>query len=130
LSTIFSITISIFFIMPFLGFILVFTFFQLTAKNTSKSIHRATDYSTFFFIMAVHFLLETIWGKSFLWIIFILMILIAMVLVFFHWKVREEIDIKKVMKGFWRVNFLIFCTAYITLTLYGLITRVITFTFS
>jgi hypothetical protein len=58
------------------------------------------------------------------------MILIAMIFVFVHWKVKEEIVLKKVMKGFWRFNFILFLLVYITLTLYGLIHRALTFTFS
>jgi hypothetical protein len=130
LTTILSSIISIFITLPFLGFIIVFFVTKLVTKNTRRSVHRALDYTTIFFIISVHFLIVTIWGKSLIWLIILIMILIAMVFVFVHWKVKEEIILKKVMKGFWRFNFLLFLLAYLSLTLYGLIHRAIIFTFS
>lgn len=57
------------------------------------------------------------------------MILIAMIFVYVHWKVKEEIILRKVMKGFWRFNFIVFFLAYVILTVYGLIHRALIFTF-
>lgn len=128
--TFLSSIISIFFALPFLGFLMVFFGVKLVTNNTRKSVHRALDTTTILFVISVHFLIVTIWGKSFFWLIILTMILIAMVFVFVHWKVKEEIILKKVMKGFWRFNFILFLLAYLTLTLYGLINRALIFTFS
>jgi hypothetical protein len=130
LITFMSSIISIFFTIPFLGCIIVFFITKLVTNNTRKSVHRAIDLTTILFIISVHFLIVTIWGKSLFWLIILIMILIAMIFVFVHWKVKEEIVLKKVMKGFWRFNFILFLLAYITLTLYGLIHRALLFTFS
>lgn len=130
LITFLSSIISIFFALPFLGFLLVFIITKLVTNNNRKSVHRALDYSTILFVISVHFLIETIWGKSLSWLIILIMILIAMIFVFVHWKVKEEIVLRKVLKGFWRFNFILFLLAYITLTLYGLLHRAIIFTFS
>lgn len=130
MTTLLSSIISIFITFPFLGLIIVFFVTKFMSKNTRKSVHRALDYSTILFVISVHFLIVTIWGKSLIWLIILVMILIAMVFVFAHWKVKEEIILKKVVKGFWRFNFLLFLLAYLSLTLYGLIHRAIIFTFS
>jgi hypothetical protein len=130
LTTLLSAIISIFITFPFLGLMIVFFVTKFMSKNTRRSVHRALDYSTILFVISVHFLIETIWGKSLIWLIILVMILIAMVFVFAHWKVKEEIILKKVVKGFWRFNFLLFLLAYLSLTLYGLIHRAIIFTFS
>ena len=108
----------------------MFIITKLVTNNNRKSVHRALDYTTILFIISVHFLIETIWGKSLSWLIILIMILIAMVFVFIHWKVKEEIVLRKVLKGFWRFNFILFLLAYISLTLYGLLHRAIIFTFS
>jgi hypothetical protein len=121
---------TVFFTLPFLGTLFVFFVIKLVAKNSRKSLQKALDYTTILFIISVHFLIVTIWGKSFFWLIILVMIFIAMVFVFVHWKVKEEIVLKKVMKGFWRFNFILFLLAYIALTLYGLIHRALIFTFS
>lgn len=125
-----STILTIFFVMPFLGFILVFYIARLVTKNTRKSVHKALDYSTLLFIISVHFLLATIWGKSFFWLILLVMIIIAMGFVLIHWKVKQEIIIRKVLKGYWRFNFIVFFIAYMLLSLYGLLHRAIMFTFT
>ncbi len=56
------------------------------------------------------------------------MIVTAMVLVILNWKIKQEIDLKRVVKGFWRFNFILFFTAYIALTLYGIVYRALVFT--
>lgn len=130
MSTIVSNILAFLFIMPFAGFLAVFIIGKLVTKNTRRSVHYALDYSTVFFIFSVHFLLKTIWGNSFFWLIILILILTAMVFVIVHWKVKQDIDLKKVMKGFWRFNFLLFSLVYIGLTIYGLIHGALTFTLS
>jgi hypothetical protein len=121
--------ISVFFTVPLLGFIIVFLLSKLITKNSRKSVHKALDYSTILFIISVHFLIVTIFGKSVFWLIILIMILFAMVFVVIHWKAKGEIIFNKVFKGFWRFNFLFFFLAYITLTVFGLIHRAVMFTF-
>jgi CDP-diglyceride synthetase len=130
LSSIISAVMTIFLMVPLLGFIIIYFLYKMITKNSLKSFHVALDLSTVLFILAVHFLTMTIWGESFFWLIAILLIIIAMVFVVVHWKVKGEIVLNKVFKGFWRFNFLIFFLAYITLTFYGLLHRALTFTFS
>jgi 4-hydroxybenzoate polyprenyltransferase len=96
-------------------------------KNRRLSVHKALDYSTIFFVLAVHFLILTIWEKSFLWLIVLFMIVLAMVFVIIHWKVKKEIVLRLIFKGVWRVNFLVFFIVYLMLTLYGLVQRVLEF---
>ncbi|MDN3014858.1 DUF3397 domain-containing protein [Paenibacillus sp. BSR1-1] len=130
MSSIISTILTLFITLPFLGLFVIFLIFKLVTKNTRKSVHKALDYTTVLFIFSVHFLILTIWDKSLFWLIILIMIVIAMMFVLVHWKVKEEIIIKKVMKGFWRFNFILFFLVYISLTLYGLIHRALTFTFS
>ena len=122
--------ITIFLTVPLLGFITIFIINKLITKNARKSFHKALDYSTILFIMAVHFLVITIWGKSLFWLILLVLIIIAMVFVLIHWKIKGEIILTKVFKGFWRFNFLIFFIAYVSLTLFGILRSAVTFTFS
>ena len=122
--------ITIFLIVPLLGFFIIYLITKLITKNTRKSIHKALDYSTILFIFAVHFLSLTIWEKSFFWIIFLVLIIIAMVFVCIHWRIKGEIIFTKVFKGFWRFNFLIFFLAYLSLTIFGILRSALTFTFS
>ncbi|MDQ1003832.1 succinate dehydrogenase hydrophobic anchor subunit [Neobacillus niacini] len=122
--------ITIFLTVPLLGFFIIYVLNKLITKNARKSFHKALDYSTIFFIVAVHFLLITIWGKSFFGLILLILLVIAMIFVVIHWKLKGEIIFAKVFKGFWRFNFLIFFLAYISLTVFGILRSAITFTFS
>ncbi|MDR6998009.1 DUF3397 domain-containing protein [Neobacillus niacini] len=127
--TIFSTILSVLFVLPPLGFVAAYIFFRMITKNNRKCVQRALDYTTIFFIIAVHFLIITIWGKSLFWLIIVVMILIAMVFAVVHWKIKGEILFGKVLKGFWRFNFILFFLTYLALTFYGLIHRALTFTF-
>ncbi|MEH7177282.1 DUF3397 domain-containing protein [Neobacillus vireti] len=122
--------ITIFLTIPLLGFLIIYIIYKLITKNTKKSFHKALDYSTVLFIFAVHFLLITIWEKSFFWLIFLVLIIIAMVFVLINWKVKGEIEFTKVFKGFWRFNFLVFFLTYISLMIFGILRSALTFTFS
>ncbi|MDQ0972796.1 succinate dehydrogenase hydrophobic anchor subunit [Neobacillus niacini] len=122
--------ITIFLTVPLLGFFIIYVLNKLITKNTRKSFHKALDYSTILFIVAVHFLLITIWGKSFFGLILLILLVIAMIFVVIHWKIKGEIIFTKVFKGFWRFNFLIFFFAYISLTVFGILRSALTFTFS
>ncbi len=128
--SILSTVITLFLSIPILGLFLIFMAVKLISKDTHRSVHMALDCSTILFIISVHFLLKTIWGHSFLGFILLVMVLIAMGFVLVHWKLKGEINFKKVIKGFWRFNFLFFFLAYLSLTLFGLVFRAITFTFS
>lgn len=122
--------ITIFLTVPLLGFFIIYVLNKFITKNTRKSFHKALDYSTILFIVAVHFLLITIWGKSFFGLILLVLLVIAMFFVVIHWKIKGEIIFTKVFKGFWRFNFLIFFLAYISLTVFGILRSALTFTFS
>ncbi|MBM7654079.1 DUF3397 domain-containing protein [Neobacillus cucumis] len=130
MSTIFSSVLTLFFALPILGTILVFIVIKFILKSTKRSLHLALDYTTFLYIISVHFLIVTLWGKSFFWLIILVMLVLAMVFLLVHWKVKEEIIVKRVWKGFWRFNFILFFAAYFLLTFYGLVSRAISFSFS
>ena len=130
MSSILSSVLTVLFALPILGSILVFLFGKVITKNSRRSLHIALDYTTILYIISVHFLIVTIWEISLFWLIILIMIVIAMMFVLVHWKVKEEIILQKVMKGFWRFNFMLFFLVYIALTFYGVISSVVTFSFS
>lgn len=109
---------------PILVYILIFVISKIITKNHRRSVQFAIDYSTIFFILSVHFLAYTIWGRSFLWVIIIFILLCAILFVIINWKLKGEIIFSRFFKGFWRFCFLIFFIAYLVLTIYGLIYRV------
>lgn len=109
---------------PFIALIGIYYVTYVISKNKKKSFHMTVDISTFFFIIAVATLMFVIWERSFLWIICLFLVGVAMIIIFIQWKVFEEIKFRKFWKGYWRINFLLFSTSYVTLLIYGLIRRI------
>lgn len=130
MSSFLSSVLTVLFALPILSTVIVFLFGKAITKNSRKSVHMALDYSTIFYIISVHFLIVTIWRISLFWLILVIMLVIAMIFVLVHWKVQEEIIITRVIKGFWRVNFIMFFLVYIALTFFGLISSAVIFSFS
>lgn len=106
---------------PLLGYLLVFIICKQITKQHKKSVRMALDVSTLLFIISVHYLILAIWEQSFLWVICLSLLFLAIIFVLLHWKIKHEINLPLVFKGFWRFNFLVFFTAYIVLTIIGLI---------
>lgn len=100
--------ISFLVVFPIFTLFIVFVISKLITKKHRLSIHLALDISTIFFIVSVHFLIQSIWHTSLLLYIVIFILLIGMLFVIIHWKFKEEIQYKKVFKGIWRVTFLLF----------------------
>jgi hypothetical protein len=124
-TTILSTLIAVFVTIPFLGYLICFIIAKEIFKNHKKAVYLAIDVMTFLLITSVHFIMLAIWKESYFWVILLVMFSFGMIFVFIHWKTQGEIVYKKVLKGFWRLNFLVFLTAYFGLIVYGLIIRVI-----
>lgn len=124
MGTFFASIVATFITLPILGYLLVFIITKQVTKQHKRSVRVALDVSTFLLIISVHYLILSIWNKSFLWIILVLLLVSAVVYVTMYWKVKQEIDFLRVFKGYWRANFLLFFTAYIVLIVIGIFHRV------
>lgn len=120
---IFSAFVATLITVPMIGYIAVFIISKQITGNHRRSVNLAIDLSTFLLVLSVHFLIITIWDKSFLWLILLVLFGLAALFVLIHWKYKEEIVLPKVFKGFWRFNFLLFFSAYVILVLFGLFQR-------
>ena len=109
--------------LPLLTMIVIYFISRKITRSNKKSFHYAIDFSTVFFILSVHYLIVTIWDKSFFLILTSILLVIGIFIVIVQYKVREELDFTRVAKGFWRLNFLLFFVAYFCLSLYGIIKR-------
>jgi hypothetical protein len=109
---------------PLIAYLMLFMVTKQITKNHRRAAHLSMDISTILFILSVHYLILAIWGYSAFWLLLIIIIALALLVVVVHYKVKEEIDIGKVAKGFWRINFAFFFCAYFILVLLGLAYRV------
>jgi Protein of unknown function (DUF3397) len=125
MSNIMSFVIATFVTVPIIGYIISFIIAKQITKNHRMSVRISVDISTILFILSVHFLIHAIWGISMIWAIFLVLIMVALTVVIVHYKVKEEIVMTKVVRGFWKLNFFIFSGAYFILVIYGMVKRVI-----
>ena len=124
MSDVLSFLIAMFVTIPFLGYLIFFIICKQVTKNHRRSVMLALDWSTLLLVGSVHYLIQTIWGQSYLWIIFLVMLVLAIMFVLIYYKTKQEIIFLAIFKGYWRLNFLLFSTAYLLLVIYGLIQRV------
>lgn len=121
---IFSAFVAALITVPMIGYLAVFIISKQLTGNHRRSVNYAIDFSTFLLVLSVHFLIITIWERSYFWLILLVLLVLAALFVWIHWKFKKEIVLPKVFKGFWRFNFLLFFSAYIILVLFGLVQRV------
>ncbi len=112
-------------IMPIIVYIIVYTISRKLLKNNKKAVRLSADITTVFLILAVHYAVIALFEHSYLWIIIISLIIIASTVLFMHYKVREEVDLKRVFTGFWRASFLLFSVAYFLLAAIGIVERIL-----
>ncbi|MFD9624420.1 DUF3397 domain-containing protein [Peribacillus muralis] len=124
MSNVVSSVAAIFITLPFIGYILFFIGAKQITRNHRRSVQFAMDMSAILFVISVHYLIIAIWDKHILWVILLIMIGNAFVVAMVHYKLKEEIIFRKVVKGFWRVNFAFFFVVYILLFSIGLITSI------
>ncbi|RBW70220.1 DUF3397 domain-containing protein [Bacillus taeanensis] len=116
--------IATFVTLPLLGWIVCYALSLKITKDKKKAFKISVDFTTFLLIIACHYLLYEISGKSFLWVIIITLILTGVLFSFLHWKTKEELKFFKIMKGVWRFNFLLFSISYLLLLMLGLTHRI------
>ncbi|MFS0643587.1 DUF3397 domain-containing protein [Siminovitchia sp. 179-K 8D1 HS] len=123
MAAFFSSAVAFFITIPVLFYILLFTLVKQITKNHRLALNSAINATTFVLVISVHFIILTIWGRSFLGLIILAMLILAIIFTFYYWKTKEEIHYQKVFIGYWRLNFLMFTLLYIGFVLYGIISR-------
>ncbi|CAG9619813.1 DUF3397 domain-containing protein [Sutcliffiella rhizosphaerae] len=123
MSNIFASLLATVVSIPVLALLLFYTLARFVTKSNRRSFHFAIDSSTIIFIISVHFLIIIIWQQSMLWIILTVLLGVATLMVIGNYLIKEEINVKRVFKGFWRVNFLLFFFSYFFLSIFGVMKR-------
>lgn len=116
----FATVFATFVTVPIIGYFVVFVIAKQITKKHRKAVHIALDATTLLFILSVHYLIVTIWDFSLFWLILIIMITLAIFSLLLQYKLNEEVDLRKVFRGFWRFNFLFFFSTYIILLCVGI----------
>ncbi|MCR6111229.1 DUF3397 domain-containing protein [Bacillus sp. A301a_S52] len=111
---------------PLLGLYIFYLIMVKLSRNKQRSFKLAVDVTVLLFIVSVYFMVYEIWGLRMGWLIAMFFLLTAIIFTFVHWKNYEEIDIKRVFKGVWRFQFVVFFLLYFIIIIYGLFNSVMT----
>ncbi|MFS8652576.1 MAG: DUF3397 domain-containing protein [Caldibacillus sp.] len=124
MTTLLKTVLAVFIFSPILFFLLVFTISRFRREHLLKSVQTAADLSTFFFVLAVHFLIVTIWDKHWLFPVFTVVFVLITAFLFIHRFLRGTMNYSRVIKFLWRSCFLFFFLLYVILFTAGIIVYV------
>lgn len=93
--------------------------------SPKKALHKAVNWSTFFYIIAVILLIKIVFDISGTGFILILVLAILTIVIFFQWKRHTDIQFIKAAKLLWKICFLLFLTLYVCLMGIGIILQII-----
>ncbi|WP_233254285.1 DUF3397 domain-containing protein [Salipaludibacillus keqinensis] len=116
--------VATFVTVPLLGLYLVYIVTVKITKKKQYSLKKAVDSSAILFIISVYFLVLEIWNFEMGWYIALFFLMSAVIFTIYHWKRYEDIQMKRVLKGVWRFQFVIFFFSYGLLVVYGLVFRI------
>ncbi|WP_018921353.1 DUF3397 domain-containing protein [Salsuginibacillus kocurii] len=105
---------------PLLLFYFIYIISVKIHKQKKRALLHAADGSTIFFMGAVYVLVSAIWNYSLLWLFVLLLLVVASLFTWVHWKKYEEISLRHMLMGVWRFQFLLFFSAYVLLSFVGL----------
>ncbi|WP_456275594.1 DUF3397 domain-containing protein [Bacillus sp. AK128] len=111
--------------LPLLGFLLAFTVLKKFVIHKRRAIHYSIDITTFLLMISVYYLGQVVFGISLLAHILIFILIMTIIFIFLNWKLNDEIQMPKVIKGVWRSLFLCFLVLNVVLVVYGIIERIL-----
>ncbi|HET7522386.1 MAG TPA: DUF3397 domain-containing protein [Bacillales bacterium] len=116
---------ALFITVPILGWMAVYAAIYLWTGDKPRAFRRAADATTVLFIISVSVFTYEIWRTSLLWGIVLIFTVSGGLISVLQWKWAGDIQLKKLLKGMWRFNFLLFVAAYFVLLFYGIFERLI-----
>lgn len=96
----------------------------MITKKQRFSIQLSIDISTIFFVFAVHFIVKEISTIHLLPYVIIFLLIVASILTIVQYNIKKEIKVRKIIKGVWRLTFLLFFPFYLISMVYGLISSI------
>ena len=113
--------VGFFILVPFLPMFISRKILNRFVKNKRKAKRIAFEIATPFFLLAIYALLDVIYDVKILWIIFLIILILAMITIVVQWKINDEVQILKIARSTIRIVFPISFFVYIILMCNGLI---------
>ncbi|QKS71533.1 DUF3397 domain-containing protein [Paenalkalicoccus suaedae] len=106
---------------PLISMLLVYVVLRKVTKRKHKSLKLAVDSHVPIFAVSIYFLVRQLFHFSAVGVLLIALLTSALVFMIIHWRLTEEIDMRRILRGAWRFQFLLYLSAYIGLIVTGLI---------
>ncbi|WP_176222252.1 DUF3397 domain-containing protein [Tuberibacillus sp. Marseille-P3662] len=119
--TVIAYILGVFITLPLITTALIYLVTHKLTGNRRKAFHYALDIGTVFVILCAQALMSYLWHRSFLGIVILIVSIVAIIYTIFYWRYRGEFEFKRVFRGIWRLNFLVFVGLDLLLSCYGLI---------
>lgn len=113
--------------LPIISFCLFFILCYLYLKNKKEALQWAMIGCTFFLILSIGKTIEQLWSLSFTWLLFILVLIIAICLTYLQYTIRGQVNYNKLFKGTFTISFLFFLPIHVLLYLWVIVSS---FTYS
>ena len=106
--------------LPIVGYLIIFVVTKRWTKNHRKAVQYGINSSVLLLIVSVHFLIQSIFNMSLLWLVISVAILLSIAVVLVHLRVKEEIQYAKLLRGMIRLNAFVFTLSYLVLVVVGI----------
>lgn len=106
--------------LPVFGYLIVFIVIKQWTKNHRKAVQYGINSTVLLFIVSVHYMIQSIFGISLLWLVISVVLLLSIVVVLVHLRFKEEIHYAKLLRGTIRLNAFVFVLSYLVLVIVGI----------
>jgi hypothetical protein len=107
--------------LPFVPFFLLYLGFYLYFQDRTPALRWSIDITTFILIISVSVIYNEIFESKFgLWLILILLSILVGVLGGLQNQIRGAMNLPKMVRGAWRLGFLLLAFSYVLLFFWGI----------
>lgn len=106
---------------PIVSTIFIYMFLKLFFKHNKRKLLLFTlDFTTILYISSFYFMLNMFFPTATGWILINLLLVILFISIILQWKAKRDIRFFKLIKGFWRISFILFFILHCITLLTGL----------
>ncbi|MCQ4086119.1 DUF3397 domain-containing protein [Saccharibacillus sp. JS10] len=113
-------------ILPFVPFILTYIFEKILKKTSQQSFYQAINVTMPFLFVAVAALYNTVFNSTIGFYVWLLILLLLLgILGALQNRKRGQVQLSRLLKGFWRISFLLLVPCYVLFGIIGFISYLI-----
>ena len=118
--------VATFVTLPVLALVVIFYLTKQATKKNLLALKRAVDCTVILFMLSVYFIILETWNIDTGWWILLLLLLTTALFTVYHWRNYEEIYTGRLIRGVWRLQFIIYFSLYWILVMAGLFMHMLT----